>query len=180
MYRTKLANVFTPYEQIILVLEGHSESDVIKMIEADPRLPFEVIRDAWDGKWSKVYCPVDSGSDGYIDILLLRTSQFQTIYNLYNNTGRIKANINRVVGLTKYNDYSKAADNPNTLSDIIEKMLREKWGQIAASPTLGDDIADAYKKLKTYGALKFEELSPEEQARQLELSIRVPEKKEDK
>ncbi len=178
VYESKYANIFTPYEQQILKYAGYREPAVIALIETDPNAPFEIIRKAWDEKWSKVYCPRDSTNTyGRIDVLLLRSNQFQTIHNLYDNQWRIKANINRVVGLTKYNDYSKAADNPNTLSDIIEKMLDEKWGQLASSQSLVEAIQRSYEKLKRYGALKFEQLSPEEQARQLELSKQIPQKK---
>ncbi len=163
---------FTEFEQLVLKLEGYREADVITMMKEDPRKPFEIIRKAWDEKWSKVYCPLDSnGSDGYVDVLLLSSNQFQTIRNLYSDKWHIKANINRIVNI---DPFEPAKDNPHTLADLIEKMLAEKWGQIAYRQSLAKDIESTFKQLREYGARRYSELTDDEKAHQLKFAEQLP------
>ncbi len=157
---------FTPFEQIILELEGHDEASVAKMLREKTTNPFEIIRDAWNTKWSKVYCLGGSkGIDGYIDISLLASGQFQTVRNLYNTNWGIKSNINRLVNLFPYEPVSK---NPMTLLDMVDKMIAEKWGQMAYRESLVNDIRAVREDLIKYGAKKNSELSVEEFKLELE------------
>ncbi len=157
---------FTPFEQIILELEGHDEASVTEMLREKTMNPFEIIRNVWNTKWSKVYCLGGSkGLDGYMDIILLSSGQFQTVRNIYNTNWGIKSNINRLVNL---NPYQPVAENPMTLLDMVDKMIDEKWGQMTYSQSLVNDIRLVRQDLIKYGARKANELSAEELKLELE------------
>ncbi len=170
----KKVGFLTSFEERILYLEGVREADVLKLMESDPSPIFEIIRKAWNEKWSKVYCDVNSsGIDGYIDSMLLFSLQRDAFRNLYDNNGNIKANVNRLVNL---DPYSPVNDAPATMTDIFEKMLAEKWGQLAYSETLEKELRLIYHDLINYGGKKASQLSKEEF--ELELSRARKEAKE--
>jgi len=166
-----LYNTFTPFEQTLLMIEGYSESDIMNLMQQDQEMPFELIRDAWNDKWSKVYRPLNSdGTDGYLDFHLVHSSQFQTVRNLYNPNWKIKANVNRVVSLY---GLKKASEDPHTLADIMDIMLEKKMGQIAYSSSLEKAIRDFYTELRNFGAKKVKELTAAELKPLLEAAEKI-------
>ncbi len=69
-------------------------------------------------------------------------------------------------GLNIAQDYvegmCECAKRNSTIRDIIERMLREKQGQIAYSQSLEEDIRSMYQKLVSYGGKNAKALSAEE------------------
>ncbi len=163
----KRINQLTVFEEMILINEGyHEEDQLIKMIQSDPESVYKIIRTAWNEKWSKVYCITDSsGIYGYLDRMLLFSYQHKAFIHLYDPDWPIKANINRLVNYVPYEAVSK---NPVTIRDIVERMLREKQGQIAYSESLETDIKGMLEKLMAFGAKNAKALSAEEFRLELE------------
>jgi hypothetical protein len=157
----KRLDFLTSFEEQILLYEGYyEEDDLIEMYKSNPNRIFEIIRTAWNEKWSKVYCITDSsGIYGYLDRMLLFSYQHEAFQHLYDSDWPIKANINRLVN---YDPYETVSKNPVTIRDIVERMLREKQGQIAYRQSLEEDIKSMYQKLISYGGKNAKALSAEE------------------
>ncbi len=164
----------TSFEERILLHEGYKMPDITKLIDADRNQIFTIIRNAWNEKWSKVYCePNSSGIDGCVDAMLLMSEQREAFRHLYDTDWYIKANVNRLVNL---DPYSPVKDAPMTITDIMEKMLAEKWGQLAYSESLVKDMRFTYDQLIKFGGKKANQLSKEE--KELELNRARKEAKE--
>ena len=170
-----LYNYFTPFEQTLLMIEGYAEKDVNNMMQQNPEMPFEIIRDSWNDKWSKVYCPITSdGTDGYLDFHLIHSSQFQTVRNLYDPNWKIKAEVNRIVS---FYGVKSSTEYPHTLADLVSTMLEKKMGQVAYSSGLEKEIRNFYTELRKFGAKKVSELSEKELKLLIKHSTNVPENK---
>jgi hypothetical protein len=156
----KTLDFLTPFEERILIKEGYREAQIQNLYTTDSKQLFEIIRTAWNEKWSKVYCITNSsGIYGYLDRMLLFSYQHKAFIHLYDPDWPIKANINRLVNYVPYEAVSK---NPVTIRDIVERMLREKQGQIAYRQSLEADIKGILEKLISYGGKKASELTKEE------------------
>lgn len=154
----------TAIEQDILIAEEYfDEEEIIKMMQTNPMKPYEIIRDAWNSKWSKCWCESDSyGSSGYVDIELLKSEQFQALRNIYDPTGKIRANINRIVTEHPYTD-----KEPMTLLDLID-ILCENWGENGgALEARAKSIQRFSYTLKSYGAKKYIDLNSSAQKQQV-------------
>ena len=158
----------TAFEEDILIAEGYfDEEEIIKIMQINPMKPYEIIRDAWDRKWSKCWCKPDSyGGMGYVDIELLKSEQFQVLSNIYNPRGKIRADINRIVSEHPYTDKEQM-----TLLDLIE-ILSENWGDKGGALESGAKSIQRFSRtLRNYGAKKFLELNPIVQKKQIHVKI---------
>ncbi len=162
----KELDFLTPFEERILIKEGYREAQIMNLYATDSERLFEIIRTAWNEKWSKVYCITDaSGIFGYLDKMLLFSYQHKAFQHLYDSNWPIRANIIRLVN---YDPYAPVSENPVTIMDMIERMLKEKQGQIAYRQSLEEDIKSKYQDIIYYGGKNVKALSTEEFKLELE------------
>jgi hypothetical protein len=161
----KSLDFLTPFEERILIREGYREAQILNLFNTNRNQLFEIIRTSWNEKWSKVYCIDNSSMDGYLDMLMLYSFQHETLKNLYDSNGNIKANMNRLVSKDPYQKVTKS--NALTIRDLLEHVIEREKGDLLYSLKLERDL-ELLNKLTRWGAKRAVDLTPVEL--ELELS----------